>query len=152
MDSKIFKKNFSKIAVSNSFESYGGGWLKESSESIVALFLQKSSFGNNYYLNIKVFVQGSFGIYYQKSKDLKLSTSDIFKRQPIEYNDVFDLEAPLDDVLRNERLEDLFIHFIVPFTNKALSRRQILDLDESNELILLSSVKEELKKLEMQKI
>ena len=148
MDNKIFKKIFSEVAVHHSFESCFGGWFKESSESIVALFLQKSNFGNNYYLNIKVFIQGSFGIYYQKTKDLKFATSDILKRQPNEYNDVFDLEVPLDDAFRKEKIEELFVNFIVPFTNKALSRKQILDLEKTNELVLLSSVKEELEKLE----
>ena len=148
MDNKIFKKIFSEIAVNNSFESCFDGWFKESSESIVAIFLQKSNFGNNYYLNIKVFVQGSFGIYYRKSKDLKFATSDILKRQPNEYNDIFDLEAPLDDVFRKERLDNLFVKFIVPFTNKALYRKQILDLEKTNELVLLSSVRKELEKLE----
>ncbi len=148
MENKEFKNLFNENSKKNDFESAFGGWFKESSESIVALFLQKSNFGNNYYLNIKVFVQGSFGIYYQKTKDLKFATSDILRRQPNEYNDVFDLEVPLDDAFREEKLEELFVSFVVPFTNKALSRKQILDLEETNELVLLSSVKEELEKLE----
>ncbi len=148
MDNKILKKTFNAIAICNSFEPCFGGWFKESSESIVALFLQKSNFGNNYYLNIKVFFQGSFGIYYQKSKDLKFATSEIFGRQPNEYNDVFNLDSSLDDAFREKELKKLFINFIVPFTNKALSRKQTLDLEKNNALFLLSSVKEELKKLE----
>lgn len=148
MDNKVFKKTFSEIAVHHSFEFRFGGWFKESSECIVALFLQKSNFGNNYYLNIKIFIQGSFGIYYQKTKDLKFATSEILKRQPSEYNDVFDLEIPLDDTFRKGKLEELFINFVIPFTNKSLSRKQILDLEKNNELVLLSSVKEELEKLE----
>jgi hypothetical protein len=148
MADKNFKKIFNEIAVSHSFKPCCGGWFKESSESIVALFLQKSNFGSNYYLNIKVFFQGSFGIYYQKTKDLKFATSDILRRQPNEYNDVFDLEVPLDDAYRTKKIQDLFVDFVVPFTNKSLSRKQILELEKNNELILLASVKEELKKLE----
>lgn len=148
MDNKIFKKIFNEIAVYNSFKPCCGGWFKESKESIIGLFLQKSSFGNNYYLNIKVFIQGSFGIYYEKSKDLKFATSEILRRQPHEYNDVFDLELSLDDAFRKKKLEELFVNFVVPFTNKALSRRQILDLEKAKELVLLASVKEELENLE----
>lgn len=148
MGTKDFREFFKGLAKRNGFEPLFGGWFKESPESIVALFLQKSNFGNNYYLNIKVFIQGSFGIHYQKTKDLKFVTSDILRRQPNEYNDVFDLEVPLDDAFRKERLEELFVNVVVPFTNKALSRKQILDLEKTNQLVLLSSVKEELEKLE----
>ena len=85
----------------------------------------------------------------EKIADLEVvTTSDILRRQPNEYNDVFDLEILLDDAFRKEKLEELFVNFIVPFTNKALSRKQILDLEKTNELGLLSSVKEELEKLE----
>ena len=62
------------------------------------------------------------------SPNLLTNTSDILRRQPNEYNDVFDLEIPLDDAVRKEKLEELFVNFVVPFTNKALSRKQILNL------------------------
>ena len=66
MESKDFRKLFNEIAKNNGFEPAFGGWFKESDECIVALYLQKSNFGNYYELNIKTFVQGLFGNLYKK--------------------------------------------------------------------------------------
>lgn len=68
METKDFRNLFKDLAKKNGFESAFGGWFKESNECIFVLDLMKSNFGNNYYLNIKIFIQGSFGIYYQKKQ------------------------------------------------------------------------------------
>jgi hypothetical protein len=50
----------------------------------------------------------------------------------------------MDDVKRKERVENLFSGFIVPFTNKALTRTGIKELVEQEKILLLPAVKEEL--------
>lgn len=145
MDSKNLKAIFDKIAIANNFDQAFGGWVKESSECLIILDLQKSNFGNYYDLNIKIFVQGLFGNSYVKGKDLvKKMTGDIFLRQPISYNDAFDYDNSISEAKRKEQLQGLFHEFIVPWTDKALSRTGLKELAQSNVLYLLPAVKEEL--------
>ena len=144
MDNKDFKKMFDAIARSYGFEANFGGWFKESNECIVVLDLQKSGYGNYYELNIKTYIQGVFGNHYHKNKDLvKKDTGDIFTRQPKEYNDVLDLDSLIDNDTRKQRLEALFINFIVPDTNSTLSRAGIV-AQAKNGAFLLPAVKKEL--------
>ncbi len=145
MDNKELKKTFGELAIANGFESAFGGWLKCSSECIVALDLQKSNFGNYYELNIKVYIQGVFGTTYAKSKDLiKKDTGDVFRRPPSEYKDVLDLDVSMGLEMRRERTRSLFESFIFPFTAKALSREGIRQLANDGDVFLLPNIKAEL--------
>ena len=145
MDSKEFKNIFDEVAKRNDFEKAFGGWFIESSECIIVLDLQKSNFGDYYELNIKIFIQGMFGNAYVKSKDLvKKHTGDIFTRQPNNYKDVFDFDKSMDDNNRKRKLEELFSEFIKPFTDKALSRKGLKELEAQEKIFLLPAVKEDL--------
>jgi len=147
MDSKEFKNVFNVIAKSDGFEKAFGGWFKESAECIAVLDLQKSNFGDYYELNVKIFVQGMFGNMYHKSKDLvKKDTGDVFTRQPKDYKDVLDFDIPMNDENRKKKLEILFSEFIIPFTDKALSRLGLKELTEQGKIFLLPAVKDELYK------
>lgn len=145
MDNKEFKNIFDEVAKRNNFEKAFGGWFIESTECIVILDLQKSNFGDFYELNIKIFVQGMFGNTYAKGKELvKKHTGDIFIRQPNNYKDVFDFDTSMDDGLRKQRLEELFKEFIKPFSDKALSRQGLNELEAKEKIFLLPAVKAEL--------
>jgi hypothetical protein len=145
MDSKEFKKIFGEVAKKNNFEKMYNGWLLESSECIVVLDLQKSNFGDYYELNVKIYIQGIFGNHYTKNKNLvKKDTGDIFTRQPNNYRDVLDFDVSMDDRERNDKLETLFTEFIIPLTNKALSKEGIKELIEQEKIFILPSVKKEL--------
>lgn len=110
MDSKEFKSIFDNIAKANKFAKAFGGWFKESNECIAVLELQKSSFGDYYMLNIKIFIQGSFGTTYFPNKDLIKSPMGDVTNQ-INDNDIFDFDKPMDDEKRKEQLEKLFGEF-----------------------------------------
>jgi hypothetical protein len=145
MDSKEFKKLFGEVAKVNEFKSAFGGWYKESSECITVLELQKSNFGDYYQLLIKVFIQGAFKSTYTPNKELiKSSLGHITANETPEYRAVLDFDEPMEDNIRKERLEKLFINHIVPFTNRALSKAGIKDLANKGEVFLLPAVKEEL--------
>jgi hypothetical protein len=145
MDSKAFKKVFGDEAKSNGFESAFGGWFKTGEECIVVLDLQKSNFGDYYQLMIKVYVQGMFGNTYSISKDLvKKESGDVFRGEPPNYEGVFNFDEPMDDEMRKERLAKLFSEFIVPFTDKALSRQGLKELAAKEEVFLLPAVKVQL--------
>jgi len=143
MDSKEFKKLFGEVAKSNGFESAFGGWFKGSAESIVVLELQKSSFANSTYLNVKIFIQGAFDRTYTPNKDLIKSSIGHITNQ-IRDKEILDFDEPMDDDERKEKLEQLFGEFIVPFVDKALSKSGIRELAEKGEITLLPAVKEEL--------
>jgi len=145
MDSKAFKKVFSNEAKSHGFESAFGGWFKTGEECIVVLDLQKSNFGDYYQLMIKVYIQGMFGNTYSISKDLvKKESGDVFRGEPPNYEGVFNFDEPMDDEMRKERLAKLFSEFIVPFTDKVLSRQGLKELAAKEEVFLLPAVKVQL--------
>ena len=94
MDNKDFKKEFCTTAKKYGFRTAFGCCYKESSECLFVLELQKSNYSNLYYLNLKTYIQGVFGIRYTIHKDyLKKDMGDIFNRQPPEYSSIFDLEV-----------------------------------------------------------
>jgi hypothetical protein len=143
MNSKEFKNLFDKVANKNGFIKAFGGWFKQNPECICVLELQKSSFSDSYYLNIKVFIQGAFGITYLINKELiKSSMGDITKQE--RDIDILNFEASMDDGQRKEKLEELFIKLIVPFADKTSTRDSIKKLVEKAELVLLPAVKKEL--------
>ncbi len=145
INGKEFKKIFGELAKCNMFENAFGGWFKSSDESIIVLDLQKSKLGDYYDINIKIYIQGMFGNTYSKSKDLiKKDIGNIFRRQPSEYKSIFDFNEPMNDNERIDGLKKFFAEFIVPFTEKALSKVGIMELANKDEINLLSSVKAEL--------
>jgi hypothetical protein len=145
MDSKEFKNMFGETAKANGFDQAFGGWFKESEECIVVLDLQKSNFGDYYQLMIKIYVQGMFGNKYSKSKGLvKKEGGDVFRGEPPQYKDVFDFDTSIDNNKRKQRLEELFREFMKPFTDKALSRQGLKELDDQEKIFLLPAVKKQL--------
>lgn len=145
MNSKEFKNLFGKIAQINGFERAFGGIFRESEECIVVLDLQKSNYGNYYQLMIKIYVQGMFGNKYSISKDLvKRGGGDIFRGESPQFKDLFNLDIPMDDQTREQRAEEFFKEFIMPFMDKALFRQGLRDLGARGEVYLLPAVKQEL--------
>jgi hypothetical protein len=145
MNSKDFKNFFNNISKANGFDNAFGGWFKESNECIIVLDLQKSNYGDYFELNIKIFIQDMLGNIYTRKKDLvKKDMGDVFTRQPNDYRGLLDFDITMDDIKREEKLIQLFDEFIVPFTNKALSKSGVKDLTNKGEVFLLPAIKEEL--------
>ena len=145
MSNKEFKKIFDSTAKSFGFEYVFDGWFKESSESIVVLDLQKSRFGDYYELNIKIYIQGIFGIHYKRNKNLvKKDTGDAFRRKPPEYKSIFDFEKAMESAKRKEGLKKFFDEFLTPFTDKALSKSGIIQLAKEGKITLLPAIKDAL--------
>lgn len=147
MDNKEFKKIFGAVAKKYNFKKIYTGRYKESHDSVVIIYLQKSNYGNYYQLNIKVFVHGVFGRRYTPNKDLLVSTGHVNSDETKEFKDVFDLENTVEDKIRYERIILLFKSHIVPFTNKTLVKSNILKLSENGEMFILPAVKDELIRL-----
>ena len=145
MDSKEFKNVLGNVANLHGFKKAFNGWYKESSECIAILELQKSNFGDYYQLNIKIFIQGVFGKTYILDKKLVRSTMGHVNSSAMkDYKNIFDFDESIEDAMRKERLEELFKKYIVPFTDKALSKSGIRELADQGEIILLPTIKSEL--------
>jgi len=143
MDSKEFKIVFGNIAKMYDFKRAFSGWYKESEECIAILELQKSSFADSYYLNVKIFIQGAFERIYFPNKDLIKSSMGHITNQ-IRDKDILDFTEPMGDNIRIDGLKELFQKHIVPFTDKALSKSGIKEMEAKGEIYLLPAVKEEL--------
>ena len=147
METKEFKTMFGKIAKGNGFKFLYGGWYRESDDCIIALDLQRSYYSVFYYLNIKIYIRGGFGMANTVDKYIiKNRMGHIFRRQPAEYNTIFDLETNLDENTRKAMLEKLFETYVVPLTDKALSLEGIEELANAGEIQIEPVVKEELDK------
>lgn len=149
MDSnKNFKKLLNEIAVESGFEPAFGGWVKESNEFIIILELQKSNLGNYYYLNIKLYIKGLFGMIRCVNKELvKIDMGDLFTRQPVQYDAIFNLEDLVGNDERARKLEEFFIDFLIPFGNKAMTKAGIKELVGNKQLGLFPATKIELEKM-----
>lgn len=145
MENKEFKKMFGGIAKENGFSSVYGGWFKEFEDVIQVIDLQKSNYGNYYYLNFKIFIQGMFGRIHIKSKKMvKSEIGNIDARQPDQYSHLLDLEKPLSDSEREASLRELFTNFVVPLSNNTNSKEAIKALHAKGGLYIYGSVLEEL--------
>ena len=148
MENKIFKLMFKKIAINNGFEAAFNGWFKKSDECILVLELMKSNFGNYYQLNLKIFINGMFGKNHIVNKDLiKKEIGNIDRGEPKRFENALNLEFSIDDNERETELKILFKDFLVPFSEKALTKHGIYELAEKGEIYLLPAVKEALEKL-----
>jgi len=149
MDKKQFISIFGEIAKKHKLESAYGAYFKIFDEIIVVLELQKSNFGNYYYLNIKFFVQGAWGNSFFKSKALaKREMAQVFVRPSEEQLKLFDLDNEIEDELRKEEIEKLFTEFINPIINSAENRKGILKLYDEKKLDLHPPVLDEIRRLE----
>lgn len=149
METKDFRKLFKDLAKKNGFKSAFGGWFKESEECIFTIQLIRSYFGKYYMIDLKIYVQGTFGNRYIKDKSLLRNVGDFFSRTPKKFEAALDLEHQMGDEKRIQSLESLFQDFVVPFSEKALTIHEINELIEKEELYLLPAVKEELEKLKI---
>lgn len=142
MDKHEFKKKFGEIAKKSSFLFQRGGWFKESNECIFVIDLQKSNYSEKFYLNIKIYIQGYFGTKYHIGKELVSNIGNIFRRQPIEYDTIFDLETMISDAERIHKLELFFRDFLITYSEKVLSKAGIKELYDKGKIFILQPVKE----------
>jgi hypothetical protein len=145
MQVKEFKSNFNYIAEQKGFVLLLNSLFKESEETIVSLDLQKSNYGNSYYLNIKIFIKGFFSNNNLQKENLEKMTGDIFRREPKSFSDIFDLDSSMADEMKKDKLLNLFETFILPFCEKASSIKGIKELEEKGEILILPKIKEFIK-------
>ncbi|WP_256002780.1 DUF4304 domain-containing protein [Pedobacter deserti] len=147
MDSKELKEIFDLLAKENGFVKAYGAWFKESDDGTVVLELQKSSYSNSYYLNIKGYIKGVFGRSYSKSKELAKSAAGHISKQ-VNDNSALDLEIHNDKAHTSLEIQKLFQSLINPLADVALSRKKTKEMASTGKLFLLPVIKEQLELLE----
>lgn len=141
METKEFKKIFGQLAKKYGFIQDFGGWYKTSEECVLTVQLQKSSYSRFFYMNMNVFIHGVFHQTFIPNKEIMRSNlSSIFQRQPVQYDDIFDLENALDTDARVKLLEQFFKEYLAPFSEKILTRAGIKQLAMQKEIILFPPV------------
>jgi len=148
MDNKEFKQILNCTACKEGFKAAFGGWFRESNDCIVTLDLQKSGYGNYYYVNIKIYIHGVFNSHYSICKEIVKNDLGAFSTRPPKlYENILNLDLQMEDDERKLQLQTLFSDFITPFTDKALTLNGIKELVDKGQLLLLPAVKKELGKL-----
>lgn len=146
MKAKEFKDIFGDAAKSHGFNVAPGGWYRELPIALLVLELQKSNLGNYFELNIKLFLgRGAPSDPSEFKKLVKNMSGDIFRRQPEEFRDAFDLDTPIDSKDRRVRLEQIFSELIDRIVSAAASSAGILRLRDEGGLYVLPMVEARLK-------
>jgi len=147
MTTADFKSVFREVSIQNGFLFQYKCFWKKSSETVICLELQKSNYSKAYYLNFTIWVQGAFDSKFELSSELAHETGHIFRRQPRSWDKLFDLDQILDEGTCRQEMAGFFKAFVIPFTEKTLSRKGILELGNSKELLLLPAIHAELDRL-----
>lgn len=148
MESKQFRKLFSELATENEFVSVPGGWYKDTAETLVILQLQASQYSRFYYLNIKIYIHGTFEEKYVPNKFyVAKHPGSILSRQPTIYNEIFDLDNEISDEARKSLLKSFFNDYLNESYESFKSVEGILQLEKSGKLNILDVVKNKLREV-----
>lgn len=146
MEASEFKAVLGDVAKAHGFAAAHGGWYRETPAALFVLNLQKSNFGNYFELNLKLFLgQGAPSTAADFKKLVKRLSGDIFRRQPEEYREVFDLDAAITAADRRNRLERMFTELIDRIASAAASPFGILRLRDEGVVYLLPMAEARLK-------
>lgn len=145
MDSQSLRVMFGALAEQAGYSTHESIWFRVSLETVVALDLQKSSYSRMHYLNIRVWINGSWtrtrGI-----DELLVESGDIFRREPPEFSAALDLENSIDPPDRRAMLEQLFRTFLVPFTEMTGTLTGIRRAQDAGLVYLLPVIRKQLNK------
>jgi hypothetical protein len=146
MEIQEFKKIFGELSRRYGFKVMRHGWLQDSPECIVTTDLQKCPYSRLYYLNIQIFVQDVFGNHYSSNNEdlIKKGIGYFLRRCSPEYEAVFNLDTPIDNIERKQKLEDCFKNFLVPFVDKALTKKGLIELVDAGQLFMAEATKQRL--------
>jgi hypothetical protein len=138
------RKAIDPVAKQRGFSKGPGFWFMASNECVVTVDLQRSNWGSECYLNIKIHIQGLFGETYDTQSKLWKRVGNVFARAPQRYMPILTLSDDLTPTERQSGLEDMFNDFIVPLAELGQSRSGVIDLHQQGKVFLLPAVRERL--------
>ncbi|MCA9192180.1 MAG: hypothetical protein KDB03_10470 [Planctomycetales bacterium] len=149
MSVRGFHKLFAELAVSHGWIECNGGWiskLETSDECLIAIETQKSNYGKQFYVGIKVYVQGAFGKTY--SPDLRIGEipPSIYRRLPNEFSEVCDLTNSLKAEERVQGIHRAF-EFLNLFSAQAKSKIGLIELEREGQVFIFPALMQEIMRL-----
>jgi hypothetical protein len=146
MEAKEFKALLGDVAKAHGFVAAHGGWYRETPAALFVLDLQKSNFGNYFELNLKLFLgRGLPSNSAELKKLVKSLSGDVFRRQPEEYREAFDLDAAITGIDRRGHLDRMFTELVDRMVSASESPAGILRLRDEGLLYLLPMAEARLK-------
>lgn len=145
METAAFRKLIDVLARRHGFTKTKASWLRDMPDILFALELQRSAYGRQYYLNIKVWLKDLLGQAY-KVGEIPKDSGHIFRREAPEFSEALDLESPLTESARNVRLNALFGEFLDPLLESLSSHEGILRCANATppRIFLLPNIREHL--------
>lgn len=146
MEAKEFKAFLGDMAKAHGFMAAHGGWYRETASALFVLHLQKSNFGNYFELNLKLFLGRGLPSDSAEWKQLvKRDSGDIFRRQPVECREAFDLDAAITVADRRDTLDRMFTELLDRIASASASPAGLLQLRDEGVLYLLPMAEARLK-------
>lgn len=144
-----FKKLFSEITALFGWATIPGGWshpANEADDCRISIELQKSSYGKQFYLGIKIHFNRAFRNTFDARANTSAEPTHLYRRQPKELDAALDLTNSLNDSQRTEQLHQLF-RFLNEFGKKAKTISGIRDLQREGLIWIPPDIEKEIAKL-----
>jgi hypothetical protein len=143
---KEFKLLFADVANAHGFTAAHGGWYREMPVGLLVLNFQKSSFGSYFELNLKLLLGRGAPVDTAESKKLTMSlVGDIFRRQPEEFREAFDLDSDLTAAERQTAIRRMFCECINRIVSECTDAAGILRLRDEGIFYLLPTIEARLR-------
>jgi hypothetical protein len=142
-----FQNEFADESKIRGWIKISGGWMIPSSDkddNVVAFEVQKSSYGDQFYVGLKVFRDLKSLAVINPCFDLRKTPTNLYRRVPREFDEALDLSKSMDDSHRRHEIEKM-IGFIAEFADRAKTNKGLLELGDSGMLFVPSETMDELR-------
>lgn len=142
-----FRKIFDDESKTRGWIKTSGGWILPSSDqddNVVAFELQKSSYGDQFYVGLKVFRDLNSLAATNQRFDLKKSSTNLYRRVPSEYDQTLDLTNSMEDAHRRYEIEKL-LGFVSEVADRAKTNKGLVELGDNGLLFVPNETMDELR-------
>jgi hypothetical protein len=145
METTAFRKLMDSLAKSHGYSKAGAAWFQDKPTFLFVLELQRSSYGRQYFLNIKVWLKDVPG-FSAKAGEVPEGSGHIFRREGPEFSEALDLDSLLPESDRAAKIEALLTECVDPLLESFGSRDGILRCANSTppKIFLLPNIREHL--------
>ena len=145
MEPSKLRRVIDALASEGGFSKTRSIWFRVTPETIVGLGLQRSGYSQLYYLNLNVWIQGLWNRSYSVSEVVG-ETGHIFRREPPEFSDAFDLDNDIKPSVREARIQELFRSLVIPLSLELGTRAGIREVARREPAVIhvLPAVREQL--------
>ena len=115
----VIKRTVESSLKADGWSKSGDSWYKKSTETLLAVSLQKSNYARSYFLNLGIFmppvesVSTDFGL-----APISLRVDSLPDAKSFDTRTLFDLEFPMSESDRQEKIQHLLEGVVLPEMNK----------------------------------